>query len=54
MRCATRPADDTTAQAEHFDIDLDDHDGDWDQALLSARASVPEGWVLLNIQKVDD
>ena len=54
MRCASRPANDTTAEAEHFDIDLADHDGDWDAALLSARASVPEGWKLLHVQSIDD
>lgn len=43
--------DDTRAEAHVFD--LDDHDGDRDAALLSARASVSEGWLLLHIQEVD-
>jgi hypothetical protein len=53
LRAASRPANDTTAEPHDFEVDLDDHGGDYDEALASARASVPEGWVLLSVSLVD-
>jgi hypothetical protein len=51
LLAASRPTNDTTADPHTFEVDLDDHHGDWDEALASARASVPEGWVLLSVQR---
>lgn len=53
LHCATRPANDTAAEPERFDVDLDDHGGDHAAALQSARDSVPEGWVLLHTMLID-
>jgi hypothetical protein len=49
LHAAHRPADDTTAEATLLELDLADHGGDYDQALASARAAVPEGHVLLHV-----
>ena len=50
LRCASRPTNNTLGGAHHFDVDLADHAGDYEQAPAAARASVPEGWVLLHVQ----
>lgn len=54
LHCASRPANDTSAEAHRFVIDLDDHGGDHGAALDAARQSVPEDWVLLHTRLLDD
>lgn len=43
LHAASRPADDTTAEAHHWTLEGDDYD----TLLAEAKAGVPEGWVLL-------
>lgn len=43
---ASRPANDTTAEAHRWTVEADDYD----TALDEARAAVPEGFVLLSVQ----
>ena len=46
MHAASRPANDTTAEAHHWTVEADDYD----TALDEVRAAVPDGFVLLSVQ----
>lgn len=46
MHAASRPRDDSTAEAHTWDLEGDDYD----QLLAEAKASVPDGWVLLHVR----
>lgn len=43
---ASRPSNDTTAEAHHWTVEADDYD----TAMTEIRAAVPEGFVLLAVQ----
>lgn len=43
---ASRPADDTTAEAHRWTVEADTYDA----ALAEVHAAVPEGFVLLSVQ----
>ncbi|WP_183407729.1 hypothetical protein [Nocardioides marmoriginsengisoli] len=47
LHAASRPTDDTTADAHHWTLEGDDYDA----LLAEAKASVPQGWVLLYVRR---
>ena len=46
LSCASRPRDDQTADAHHFEASGDTYA----DALAAAHASVPDGWLLLHVR----
>ncbi|WKN47170.1 hypothetical protein [Nocardioides sp. Arc9.136] len=47
---AHRPANDTTAEAQRFTIEVPEYD---DAAMDQVRARIPEGHLLLHVQTAD-
>lgn len=47
LHAAMRPADDTAAEPHRWSVEAETYD----QALEEARLAVPEGWVLLHVQR---
>lgn len=50
LHAASRPADDTIAEPHRFDVEA----ATYEDALAQARASVPDGWVLLYVTRAED
>lgn len=50
LHAASRPDDDTTAEPHRYVVEAPTYD----KALAQAQASVPEGWVLLSVLRVED
>ncbi len=46
IHAASRPADDTTAEAHRWTVETDDYEA----GLAEVRMAVPDGWVLLHVQ----
>ena len=51
LRVVTRPRGSLTADPVTFDLDLADHDGDWDVALEAAHQLLPPTWVLADTER---
>ena len=47
LHCSSRPRDDHDAEPHHFETEGETYD----QAFEVARASVPEGWILLGVRR---
>lgn len=45
IHAASRPADDTTAEAHRWTVETDDYEA----GMAEVRMAIPEGWVLLHV-----